>query len=1247
MNNQILGYNYEIQVRDYIISQNKMAYLWSHTPENILIEHNIIGSHNIARLKRKETRLNPLIDTGIDIIQLENNILSLVQCKNGYKKGLTINDLAGFMCWMAHMDKLNGYVYYTDKLSTNLKSLPSNPRVKYIKHSYIEPIIEQISDKFIIDKDKLKYQMEAYESAKEYYQENMNGIISMPCGTGKTYVSYLIKKLFRQVIILSPLKQFAKQNLDRYIEYGYKHSTLLVDSDGCRDVEYIKEFINNNRRFVISATYDSIDVIYECIDLMYKPFFIIDEFHNLSKNNVTNEGDIFYKVINSKHRKLFMSATPRVYEMEHDNSNNNDYNHLFYDVVFGSTIYNMSFTDAIKSNYITDYTIWLPSIHENTELLDKDLSIYDIDDVIKSKCKFLYSCLVNNGSRKCIIYCTDTNEITNMMNAIEKLDDYYCLDYHMDYITSNISHKKRDTILKTFASSPKIELLFSCRILDECIDIPSCDSIFITYPSQSKIRTIQRLCRCIRIDTKNKYKKGNIFIWCDEYSKILETLSGIKEYDVEFRDKIKLNINGHHGISEDKGLIDDKKLIGDYTMGIKEFKDISWDDKLDMVKQYIDENNCRPSSSSKDNNTRQLAIWVSHQIKNYKHKKEIMKNKYYFDKWTDFLNKYKEYFLSNEEKWINNIEKVKSYISKNNKVPSQYDEDNNIKQLGAWVTQQKIKYNKRKGIMVNDIYYNKWTNFINEYKEYFLSNEEIWINNLDKVKIYINENNKIPSIKDKDSNIKQLKSWITNQKTNYKKKENIMTNDIYYNKWTEFIDEYKEYFQNNEEIWINNIEKVKKYISENNKVPSQHNKDNNIKQLGAWISTQIKTYNKRENIMANDSIYNKWTEFMNEYKEYFLSNEEIWINNIEKVKSYISEHTKSPSTEDKDNNIKQLGSWIYTQTQNYNKRENIMANDIYYNKWSEFINEYKQYFQSNEEKWINNLDKVKNYIYENNKAPTEYDKDSNIKSLGQWFSQQKIKYNKKINIMANNIYYNKWTEFMNEYKEYFQSNEEKWNNNIEKVKSYISENNKKPNTEDKDSNIKQLGAWISTQIKTYNKRENIMANDSIYNKWTEFMNEYKEYFLSNEEIWINNIEMVKKYINKNNKRPSESDKDINIKQLGCWIVQQKIKYKKKVNIMTNNIIYNKMTEFINEYKEYFLSNEEIWEKKLEDVKKYINKNNKKPFRSDKDSNIKQLGNWIHTQKNNYNKRRDIMANNIYYNKWTAFINDPLYKKYFD
>ena len=82
---------------------------------------------------------------------------------------------------------------------------------------------------------------------------------------------------------------------------------------------------------------------------MNDPLFIIDEFHNLSKNNVTNDDDDFYKLLNSNQRILFMSATPRVYEMEEE-----DYN----DTIFGPIIYNMTFTAAIQKKYITDYQIW-------------------------------------------------------------------------------------------------------------------------------------------------------------------------------------------------------------------------------------------------------------------------------------------------------------------------------------------------------------------------------------------------------------------------------------------------------------------------------------------------------------------------------------------------------------------------------------------------------------------------------------------------------------------------------------------------------------------------------------------------------------------------------------------------------------------------------------------------------------------------------------------------------------------------
>ena len=58
-----------------------------------MIQNGIIGSHNDHRLTRQYNKVNLLQDTGIDII-IDNNenddnikYCSIVQCKNGYKKG--------------------------------------------------------------------------------------------------------------------------------------------------------------------------------------------------------------------------------------------------------------------------------------------------------------------------------------------------------------------------------------------------------------------------------------------------------------------------------------------------------------------------------------------------------------------------------------------------------------------------------------------------------------------------------------------------------------------------------------------------------------------------------------------------------------------------------------------------------------------------------------------------------------------------------------------------------------------------------------------------------------------------------------------------------------------------------------------------------------------------------------------------------------------------------------------------------
>ena len=159
--------------------------------------------------------------------------------------------------------------------------------------------------------------------------------------------------------------------------------------------------------------------------------------------------------------------------------------------------------------------------------------------------------------------------------------EYYCLNYLISQITSSNNAKSRKDILDNFKSDDRIQLLFSTRILDECIDVPSCDSIFITYPSQNKIRIMQKLSRCIQINKKNKFKKGNIFIWCDQYDQISNTLSGLKEYDIFFKDKIKTNEINHYNSSDNELIIMDKNLITNYLVGINVFNsfNLSFQDK--------------------------------------------------------------------------------------------------------------------------------------------------------------------------------------------------------------------------------------------------------------------------------------------------------------------------------------------------------------------------------------------------------------------------------------------------------------------------------------------------------------------------------------------------------------------------------------------------------------------------------------------------------------------------------------------
>jgi hypothetical protein len=81
-------------------------------------------------------------------------------------------------------------------------------------------------------------------------------------------------------------------------------------------------------------------------------------------------------------------------------------------------------------------------------------------------------------------------------------------------------------------------------------------------------------------------------------------------------------------------------------------------------------------------------------------------------------------------------------------------------------------------------------------------------------------------------------------------------------------------------------------------------------------------------------------------------------------------------------------------------------------------------------------------------------------------------------------------------------------------------------------------------------------------------------------------------------------------------------------------------ELLNNYKEYLMTIDEIWQTTYDNLIKYINEHKKKP--SSKNIEEKQLGIWIKTQQYNYKKNSMKYANKRLL--WEELLNN--YHEYF-
>jgi hypothetical protein len=224
------------------------------------------------------------------------------------------------------------------------------------------------------------------------------------------------------------------------------------------------------------------------------------------------------------------------------------------------------------------------------------------------------------------------------------------------------------------------------------------------------------------------------------------------------------------------------------------------------------------------------------------------------------------------------------------------------------------------------------------------SQYEIWLNTLNDVSIYIDTHKKRPLNGSKNNIEQQLANWINKQNNNFNNNTHSMKEEIYSNKWIQFKQKYYIYLRSPTELWFDTLNEVKIYINNNKIKPSHKSDDNNIRQLSGWLYSQRKNHNTNEHSMKKDNIKQAWELFMNEYQQYFVSDEDIWIKKLDEVKQFININKKKPLKNKLDDIEKQLYYWITNQNTNYK----INTIDIKNKKiWEQFMTEYQQYFPNN------------------------------------------------------------------------------------------------------------------------------------------------------------------------------------------------------------------------------------------------------------------------------------------------------------
>jgi hypothetical protein len=375
---------------------------------------------------------------------------------------------------------------------------------------------------------------------------------------------------------------------------------------------------------------------------------------------------------------------------------------------------------------------------------------------------YLATVMLKTGARRCIVYLTRQEDCERFMEHASKVfEEYHGISIWANKIDSTVTPAERTKRLQDFQSDldAQFYLLTSVRILDEAVDIPKCDSVFVTSVGErsSDIRMMQRAMRGSTVNPANPSKHNQIILWANGWEQCVGSLELIREADPEFHKKIRVatTYERQGTTRESREIVEQqerktREYVVVYCILPWEKQKMRWMTVYETLQKS-------PSQLSKDKDTRRAAIWQSNQRQRYKNgqlSQEHIKELEEIDGWAWDENPWDD----NKKHWIVQYTTLK-------KSPSTISKNEEEKRAGQWQSQQRYLYNKGKLSKeriaeLEEISGWEWgTERENTYT--WEEQKTTWI-------MQYNKEQKAPSSHSKDPDAKRAGKWQSHQRDYYK-----------------------------------------------------------------------------------------------------------------------------------------------------------------------------------------------------------------------------------------------------------------------------------------------------------------------------------------------------------------------------------------------------------------------------------------------------------------------------------------------